>query len=117
MATTRHRADLDDNLFEHEDAVEKQHRRAEIVETARQRAVLYDEQEAILRRRARETAIKTNERAILAEYAAAGVEPREGILVSLPMLRKLGWRIVDIDGVKSLMAPPTQPPAERKDYR
>ena len=49
-----------------------------------------------------------NEKMLLDEYRAAGVDPvpsDDGSIVSLPMLRSLGWTISEIGGERVLVAP------------
>ena len=57
------------------------------------------------RQRAREFLADTNERARLAEYRRAGVEPPTGMRCSLSFLRSLGWTIEEINGKPTLMKP------------
>lgn len=68
------------------------------------------EQKAETLRRHAETA----QRALEAEYRAAGLEPvvSNGVTVSLAMLRRAGWTVEEVGGRPTLVAPAPTPPAE-----
>lgn len=102
--------DLDDSLFDRDEAAERRRRREEERALAARRL----EQEAALdaaqKVRAREFTIATNERQILAEYAHHGLRAPLP-LVSLALLLKMGWRLEKLGlGVNRLVAPPAPGP-------
>lgn len=89
--------------------------RAERLARAEQQAADRAAEDAALARRQREFDAETLGRALAGEYRAAGVEPlrvnEHGVpTCSLAMLRKMGWTIQEISGVKKLVAPPPPPP-------
>ncbi len=109
----RSRRDIDDldNLFDQDEAKRRRQQREHDRTLAAERGVMLDEQDRILRERARAAFVGTNEAMILAGYRAAGLEPRTGngvVLVSLQTLLSIGWRIEELPhGIKTLVAPPT----------
>lgn len=110
IRSSRDLDDLDDSLFDREEAARRKLEREAMIASGQERLRQEAARDAIVKAEAVEFTKETTRRAILAEYAAAGVEPRPGTLVSLGMLRKLGWRIEHLGlGVHRLVAPPTQP--------
>jgi hypothetical protein len=118
MKPRRDLDDLDDSLFDREEAAEHRRARAEERELALERGVQLEEQDRILRARAKASFVGTSEAMILAEYRRHGVELRSGpgvALVSLQTLLSIGWRIEEVDGVRTLVAPPVLPKYVRRD--
>lgn len=103
------RRDIDDfEAFEPDALAERQHQREEAIATAQKATQLDEEERAAKQKRVDDLSAKANESALIAEYRAAGIEPYRspgGMLVSLAMLRKLGWTIGEIDGKPALMKP------------
>lgn len=90
--------DLDDDLFEAEEAARRRRKREEMLEAHRIAQEVEAKAEAIRKARATEVSLETNRRQLLRQYEAAGVEPPSvdasgRPLVSLPMLLTLGWSI------------------------
>jgi hypothetical protein len=118
MKPRRDLDDLDDSLFDREEAAEHRRARAEERELALERGVQLEEQDRILRARAKASFVGTSEAMILAEYRRHGVELRSGpgvALVSLQTLLSIGWRIEEVDGARTLVAPPVLPKYVRRD--
>jgi hypothetical protein len=88
----------------------------------KERMAALDAQEAQrtveLEARLAERSKEIGRRMIMREYERAGVRPPVGILVSLPLLIKLGWQLQgDVDGGKVLMRPEPKPKRKtRADY-
>lgn len=107
----RHRRDiddaLDDRVFDREEAESRRRVRDESLVSAAEQERGHQQRDAALKARVVEFTRQANERAIMAEYAHAGVEPRPGTLVSLTLLLSLGWRVEeDGRGVRTLVQPP-----------
>jgi hypothetical protein len=87
---------------------------------ARNAAAQAHEQRETAERKARSTefSLETNERLRLAEYDRYGVEPLDGFRVSIGMLFKFGWKVVEISGERRLVPPPEEKPRRktREDY-
>lgn len=108
------RRDIDDmdSFFEADEAAERQRQhdeaRAESIAAAEAAAQQEEAEREARRKSAAELSARASEAAALAEYCAAGVEPfrsPNGMLTSLPLLRKLGWTIQEIDGKPTLVKP------------
>ena len=73
------------------------------------------EEEARRKVEATELSMRANESIRVTEFAQAGVEPPDGMRVSLPLLMRLGWTIAEVDGGKVLVRPNAAPkPRARK---
>ena len=112
----RPRRDVDDldNLFDREEAERRRQDRAAMIESGKAMQAAIDAQEAAARLRAKEGMLRATDIAILREYQHAGVEPikvrGDGVpTCSLSLLLRLGWRIDEFNGAKTLIAPPAPP--------
>jgi hypothetical protein len=76
------------------------------------------EQAAKRKVEADELSARANESLRLAEFDLYGVEPPDGMRVSLPLLISLGWTIEEVEGQKVLVRPQPskQPRSRREDY-
>lgn len=112
--------DLDDNLFDREEAQRRHQQRAAEKADWMERGAELQKQEAA-RLAAVETRVKgfrqrNNARMIEREYEAAGVSPPNRAAdgapeFSLALLLRTGWRIETLqNGEKQLVAPPTREP-------
>lgn len=102
------RRDIDDidTLFDQEETQRRQAERVSMITAGEVRLRQEAERDAAAKKRTVAFMAETNQNMILAQYRAAGVEPPSKTLVSLTMLFSLGWRIEEVDGVKTLVAPP-----------
>jgi hypothetical protein len=88
---------------------------------ARNAAVQAQEERETSERKARSTryTLEISERMRLAEYDRHGVDPLPGFRVSIGMLFRFGWKVVEISGEKRLVPPdPAAKPKRktREDY-
>lgn len=101
--------DLDDSLFTREEAIRLRLERADMIAAGEERVRQENIADAAVKARVAALFQETNREMILREYAAHGLTPRPGTLVSLSMLLRMGWRIEEHpDGGPVLVAPPTQ---------
>lgn len=114
----RPRPDFPDEREEHSAAArvavknaEFQKRMADLGAQEAQRTV---ELEVLLAERSKEI----SRRMILREYEKEGLQPPAvGVLVSMPLLLKLGWQIGELDGAKTLIPPGIKKKRKtREDY-
>lgn len=103
--------DLDDSLFDRDEAQRRRQERAEAIERGKTAEVALAEYDAAARARVRADILRANDEFIAREYQSAGVEPPivsgDGKpAVSLSMLLRLDWEIQDVAGVRTLVAPP-----------
>lgn len=103
--------DLDDSLFDQDEAKRRREQRQADRARAIEQGQQLDEQDRILRERAKAAFVNNSEKLIRAEYRHHDIEPRPGVLVSLATLLSLGWTIHQVEnGKKVLVAPPTPEP-------
>lgn len=100
--------DLDDSLFTREESIRLRLERADMKASGEARMRQEAEADAAAKARAAAFTQETSRQMILRDYEAHGLQPRPGVLVSLPTLLRLGWRIEEHpDGGTVLVAPPT----------
>jgi hypothetical protein len=100
-----------DSLFGHDEAKRRREQRQADRVSAIESGRRLDEQDRILRERAKAAFVNNSEKLIRAEYRHHDLEPRPGALVSVTTLLSLGWTIREIEnGKKVLVAPPTPEP-------
>lgn len=105
----------DDDLFDREEADRRRTARAAMVAAGEERARQTAEQDAAMAARTRDFTRRANGEALLKEYRGAGVAPLQvdgdGYpTTSLALLRKMGWRVEELEqGTKALIAPPPLP--------
>ena len=88
---------------------------ADFKERMAQLTAIEVEQAARRKAQADELSMRANESVRVTEFAQAGVEPPDGMRVSLPLLLSIGWTIVEIDGARKLVRPQDKPkPRARK---
>ena len=116
------RADELDDLFSPAEAARRRAERAAMMEQAAERERVEAEAERIRKQRAREFAIETSRRSLLAEYQRYGVEPLSldgdgKPAVSLSMLLSLGWTIAEVSGKRVLVKPEVEvrPPMQERE--
>ncbi len=91
--------DLDENLLDRDEAADRRRERAEMIAAAEARANREAEVDAAANARVKDFTVETNRQMIVAEYRAAGLTPPSGnFVVSLTLLRKLGWTVEDGPG-------------------
>lgn len=111
-----------EDIFDREEAARRRADREAAI--ARNNEIIEQEaaQEAQRKEDFRLFALRVNGDQVTAQYLAAGVEPLEvndeGVpRTSLSLLLSIGWTIVEISGLKKLVAPPARPaPRRREDY-
>lgn len=100
--------DLDDSLFTREETIRLRQERADMVRAGEERVRQEAIADAAVKARVVAFLQETTREMILRDYAARGLTPRPGTLVSVPMLLRMGWQIAEHpDGGPVLVAPPT----------
>lgn len=110
------------DMFDRVDTQAEFERRQKMIAFAEQMKKIEEEQEAKLRASAAARSLEVNRKQLKAQYERAGVKPlfvddAGWPRVSLTMMFKLGYQIIDMDGERVFVQPPPEEkPRRRKNY-